>query len=77
MLQIYIQNDSSLTYLIVRSSVTEIIGKGENKGDFNIFRKEGVVHLHEQTPKPKPATKQVESKLGFHIFIFWCLSSRR
>jgi hypothetical protein len=39
-------NESDLkydTYIIVRSSVTSLLGKGEIKGDFNLFKKTGKI----------------------------------
>lgn len=55
---------STATYIIVRSTVTTVLGKGENKGDFNIFKKEGSIHLHQQTIKAKPVPKVAEGNLS-------------
>lgn len=59
---------STATYIIVRSTVTTVLGKGENKGDFNIFKKEGSIHLHQQTIKAKPVPKVAEGNLSLTRF---------
>ena len=55
-------NARPITYIITRSTITKLIGKGETKGDFNIFKKEGSIHLHDHNPKQKLIVKASEGK---------------
>lgn len=47
----------------MRSTITGLLGKGDSKGDFNIFLKEGKIQVHDLEPKPKPLNPEEESKL--------------